>query len=511
MFHQAISIVIPVFNEINNLPKLFERIDNSCRQANLKYEIILIDDHSTDGSLEFASQAAAKFPLKIFLKKGKQGKAYSLLEGFHYAAYDLVGMIDADLQYPPEALVAMYKLLVNHQADIVLSERISSDSPLIRRLSTKIFNLIFIRLLFGINYDTQSGLKVFRKQILSSMSLSPSPWSFDLEFIIRALEEQYKIINYKISFSKRHAGQTKVKLLSTSLELAKSSLKLYRDAQIKNVKLSYKKNLEFTRGSLMGIGAIISGLIVIGSLTVGLPKNVVYADDFSSSSHSTGHNKSISTSSLSSKKLSSSTSSSNNRNLPNTTNSRSTSSKQLNSTNSNDNSTPNNVTSTHSTSTPSNNTSNNSSTSTSTTSTSTNMTTNQASIPTNKSLSSSSSSSSGLYPYAAAAAPSPTIVANALSSFIKPSLSHQLTPSNNSIYNNHKLSAKNQHILSNAAMQSLQVGLALVFIGMILGLIRRYRNHIKPSSGATSHGKNDLPMTEINNANAIKRPYAQGV
>jgi dolichol-phosphate mannosyltransferase len=260
---QPISVIVPTLNEADNLTLLFARIDKSLSQVNIDYEIVVIDDHSTDGTVEVAKQADPKYNVRVYLKQGTPGKAFSLLEGFSVATYELVCMIDADLQYPPEAIPLMYHKLQYCEADIVVTERVDNKTSALRRLSSFVFNAVFTRMLFGINYDTQSGLKLFRKSILNTIYLSPSPWTFDLEFIVRSLEQGYSIVSQQIEFSERNAGVPKVKLLSATVEIASGSYKLWRNSSSKHVKSSYKRS-EWLQRSFVSLAllATASGLVL---------------------------------------------------------------------------------------------------------------------------------------------------------------------------------------------------------------------------------------------------------
>lgn len=239
---QPISIVIPTLNEADNLDPLFKRINESLTSAEIPYEIIVIDDHSTDSTAQIAKSAPAEYNVQFHTKEGTPGKAHSLMEGFAIAQYELVCMIDGDLQYPPEAIKLMYHKLQYCEADIVLTERIDNKTSPLRRLMSYTFNTVFTRMLFGINYDTQSGLKLFRKSILKTINIDPSPWTFDLEFIVRALEHNYVIVSQQISFSERNAGTPKLHVLSATKEIATGSLKLWRNSSSKRIKLSYQRS-----------------------------------------------------------------------------------------------------------------------------------------------------------------------------------------------------------------------------------------------------------------------------
>lgn len=237
----ALSIIVPTLNEAGNIKPLVERITRPLSRANIPHEVLFIDDHSTDTTVSEVGELQAAYPsIRIVQKVGKPGKAYSLIEGFDLAAYQLVCMIDADLQYPPEAIVPMYEKLARENADIVITERIEEKTNWLRRLTSSGFNLVFTRLLFGINYDSQSGLKLFKKKILQDVQVSPSPWSFDLEFLVRSLENHYKIISHKIQFAERVNGESKLHTFSTAIELAKASIQLRRTTSIERVKQGYQ-------------------------------------------------------------------------------------------------------------------------------------------------------------------------------------------------------------------------------------------------------------------------------
>lgn len=257
-FVDAISVVVPTYNEVENVSLLVSRIDSALRADNINYEIVFVDDHSYDGTVNVIKQLQKIYPIKLHLKQGKKGKAYSLLEGFSYVSYQYVCMIDADLQYPPEAISDMYRLLHDNEADIVLTKRVEHATGIVRRISSAIFNLVFARLLFGFNYDTQSGLKLFNKKVLSTIRMNPTPWSFDLEFIVRGLEQNYKILSYDIEFGKRYGGNAKVNVFITTFELAWASLVVRMNSSTKDIKRAYRLNMEISKKALSLLTVVLA-------------------------------------------------------------------------------------------------------------------------------------------------------------------------------------------------------------------------------------------------------------
>lgn len=238
----TLSIVVPTLNESGNVALLVRRIDDTLKASNIVYDILFIDDHSTDGTLAAINELRRQYPVRVSLKVGQRGKAYSILQGVEEATGELICMIDADLQYPPEAISAMVRNITDNRADVVLSRRVSHDTSTLRQLSSKVYNLVFTKALFGIDYDTQSGLKVFRRDVMRGMRLSPSPWSFDLEFIVQCLLRHYRIVSHDIEFAGRHSGEAKLSVVTATAELIKATLALWLRVPRGQVRAGYQQN-----------------------------------------------------------------------------------------------------------------------------------------------------------------------------------------------------------------------------------------------------------------------------
>jgi cellulose synthase/poly-beta-1,6-N-acetylglucosamine synthase-like glycosyltransferase/glycosyltransferase involved in cell wall biosynthesis/O-antigen/teichoic acid export membrane protein len=222
-----ISIIVPVLNEADNVVGLVERFDSACKIANISYEVIFVDDNSTDDTVRVINlDLIDKYPVKLFPKKGNAGKAYSILEGFEHAKYDYVAMIDADLQYPPEAIPRMVELLTQNQADIVVANRVARDTSILRKIASKGFDFVFAKMLHDMHVDVQSGLKVFRRQVMEEIQITPSPWTFDLEFLLKARNYGYVIKGHDIYFAERTKGISKIKFWTAVWEIGTNALQL---------------------------------------------------------------------------------------------------------------------------------------------------------------------------------------------------------------------------------------------------------------------------------------------
>ncbi|MEK7517150.1 MAG: glycosyltransferase, partial [Patescibacteria group bacterium] len=253
MKNKKISIIVPVYNEADSIDMFLARIYSAFDKSKLTFEIIFADDNSTDGTFEKIQKISKSVnknkgkKIKLFRKEGKKGKAFSLIEGFRRATGSVIAMTDGDLQYPPEAIPLMVDELEN--ADIVVANRKSYDGAILRRVLSKSFSLAFGRLLFGLNHDVQSGLKVMTREVIELIKFMPSSsWTFDLEFLHRARQAGFVIEDFDISFSRRKKGTSKIDFIKTTFEIGVNAL-ILRGKRILPVEIPPKK-----KGLMLGAG-----------------------------------------------------------------------------------------------------------------------------------------------------------------------------------------------------------------------------------------------------------------
>lgn len=223
----GVSIIIPTYNEDANVEKLIKRVQCSFAKSRISYELIFVDDNSTDDTVGKINKFCNYLPVRTIVKdkRIKKGKAESLLIGFKNAAYDVICMIDADLQYPPEEILPMCREL--KKFDIVVSNRnIRNDSSVSRKFASKMFRYVFGKVIFGLDCDVQSGLKVFKKEVLAYIEISSTPWTFDLQFLHKARNLGYTIGSFDIEFFERQGGNVKLNFLRSVFEIGLQAFKL---------------------------------------------------------------------------------------------------------------------------------------------------------------------------------------------------------------------------------------------------------------------------------------------
>jgi glycosyltransferase involved in cell wall biosynthesis len=167
-----ISIVVPLFNEDESLPELCAWVDRVCVANNLSYEMILIDDGSTDNSWAVVKELRAKnSSIKGIKFQRNYGKSAALNEAFKATNGDVIITMDADLQDSPDEIPELYKMVTEGGYDLVSGWKQKRYDPLSKTIPTKLFNWTN-RKLSGVSlHDMNCGLKAYKSKVVKSIEL----------------------------------------------------------------------------------------------------------------------------------------------------------------------------------------------------------------------------------------------------------------------------------------------------------------------------------------------------
>lgn len=168
-----ISIVIPLLNEEESLPELVQWIDKVMVDHKFSYELLLIDDGSTDSSWEVIQNLAGSYAaVKGIRFQRNYGKSAALNTGFAVTQGKAVFTMDADLQDSPDELPALYHRLFDEKLDLISGWKKKRYDPLSKTIPTKLFNFA-TRKVSGINnlHDFNCGLKVYRSEVVKSIEV----------------------------------------------------------------------------------------------------------------------------------------------------------------------------------------------------------------------------------------------------------------------------------------------------------------------------------------------------
>jgi glycosyltransferase involved in cell wall biosynthesis len=238
-----ISVIIPVYNEENSIKQVIERIPN-----HHNYEIILVDDGSTDKSV-LRIKEIEKDNIVILQHQKNLGYGAALITGFKNATGNIIVTLDSDGQHKPEEIEKMMKPILQDKADLVIGSRYLGNCDYKVPLHTRIGEYcvkICIMTLFGQRVgNNQSGYRCFKKEILNVLNDNLLVgMGFSTEFLLECALNDLKIFEVPISLKPREHGTSYVNLV----EIFKSIVNCIAIYYLKRYKL--KINTSFIKNSI---------------------------------------------------------------------------------------------------------------------------------------------------------------------------------------------------------------------------------------------------------------------
>jgi dolichol-phosphate mannosyltransferase len=213
MAENIISIVVPTYNEKDNIVPLVERLSRTFNDH--KYEVLLVDDNSKDGTIDVAAQLATIYPVKVLVRTKERGLATAVLHGFKYAQGNIIGVMDADLQHPPEVNAALLKA-VESGADMAIASRYIPGGGvpnwgLVRRVISKgalSIAHVFLPSTRKVK-DPMSGFFMFKRDGIEQVEFKPIGYKILLEMLV--MGNFQKVVEVPFIFEDRSSGRSKMK------------------------------------------------------------------------------------------------------------------------------------------------------------------------------------------------------------------------------------------------------------------------------------------------------------
>jgi glycosyltransferase involved in cell wall biosynthesis len=200
-----LSIIIPVYNEINSLPVILKKIFDDTPK--IKKKIIIVDDFSNDGTREWLMNKKKKNNINIIFKKKNEGKGSAVMEGIKYTKLnDIILIQDGDLEYFPKDINKLFEKIKNGD-DIVFGNRFHKIS----HYHYKTFALAnffiskFVSILYSFKIsDAAVCYKMFKKNVIEQTTINSKDFMFDFEFVSKVLKKNiWKISEVDISYKGR--------------------------------------------------------------------------------------------------------------------------------------------------------------------------------------------------------------------------------------------------------------------------------------------------------------------
>ncbi len=266
LFWPMLSLVIPTYNEKNNIPTLLEKLFAIFREDGIKAEVIIVDDNSPDGTADVVESMKKKYEgLKLLRRSGKLGLSSAVLDGFAMAKGDILAVMDADMSHPPEAIAKMYKAIntiipkENKTPDFVIGSRYIKGGGIVgwktyRKIVSKGATLLARP--FTKAHDPMSGLFMIRKKCLLDNDFNAKGFKIGLELLMKANWKIVKEVPY--TFRDRMKGKSKA-------GIKEYYLYLYNLAGYCRYK--WTRTVQFIQYGIVGASGTLLNLAILYGLT----------------------------------------------------------------------------------------------------------------------------------------------------------------------------------------------------------------------------------------------------
>jgi len=276
---KTISLIVPTYNERENVLPLVKRISSAL--SGYSYEIVFMDDDSPDGTAQEAISLADSYPVRAIVRQGKRGLAPAVVEGIRQASGQVIVVIDADLQHPPEVIPELVKK-IEEGADIAVASRYipgggcqgwSRTRKIISRGAIFLAHLL-LPATRQVS-DPMSGFFAFRKSTVTGSRLKPTGYKILLEIIMMTKSRAVAEVPY--TFNIRDRGESKLNAKQQIAYLKHLFSLMQRGGELARF---IKFCLVGASGVLVNIGLLallteVAGLFYILSATIGIEVSII--------------------------------------------------------------------------------------------------------------------------------------------------------------------------------------------------------------------------------------------
>jgi glycosyltransferase involved in cell wall biosynthesis len=212
---KTVSIIIPAYNEEKNVANVISGTITVMEQLTLPYEIIFVDDGSTDKT----GLIASFFKVRIITNKKNCGKGYSLKKALQHANGNIIVTIDSDGEHKPKEIAPLLDAVVNGM-DIVAGSRFlnkkSAVTTQLNQIGNRLFNLVIMALTGKLVTDSQTGFRVIKREVFEKLNLQSDGYEIETEITVKGLRGGFAFKELPITVERRRFGASKLKLISDS-------------------------------------------------------------------------------------------------------------------------------------------------------------------------------------------------------------------------------------------------------------------------------------------------------
>jgi len=221
VLNSAISVIVPAYNEEKTIGYIISNIISTMNSLKLPYEIIVVDDGSTDNTRKIATE----YKVSVLFNGKNRGKGYALRKGFSQAQGGIVVTVDADGTHKPKEIPDLIHPLFNG-VDIVVGSRflghVRGSTSRLHRIGNFIFNITINMLTGKYVTDSQTGFRAFKKDVLQKLNLRSLGYDIETELTVKGLNNGFVYKEKPITCEKRKYDVSKLRLLPDGMKILKT-------------------------------------------------------------------------------------------------------------------------------------------------------------------------------------------------------------------------------------------------------------------------------------------------
>lgn len=230
--NKSLSVILPTYNEKDNILSLIDEIESALVSNNIEYEIIVVDDNSPDGTGRIVKERYNSNPrIRVIIRENERGLATAIKTGILNSTGEFILVMDTDFNHDPEKIPLMYKL--RDDFDIIIGSRYVAgggmEGPQFRYWGSYLFN-IFIKLILWMGiHDNLSGYLVFNRALIKEIDVEKTFYGYGeycIRFLFQLKKKKFSIIEIPVIYKSRPSGESKTDFLKYLLVYTWSVLKL---------------------------------------------------------------------------------------------------------------------------------------------------------------------------------------------------------------------------------------------------------------------------------------------
>lgn len=220
-----ISVIIPAYNEEKTIERCFQRVYNVLSSKGYEFEIFLEQEGSYDRTPLIIERIAREYDSVHSISfSERKGKGFGIKKCLEKSKGNIIVVLDADLEYPPEKIPEMVEKIMKGGADLVVAQRVDVERSLLRKILSSIYRII-LRILFGKDFlDPQSGLKAIRREVIDEIwPIESDGFEIDSEILVKASKRGFSTTYVPVKYVYR--GSSRVNVLRDPFKMLLSLLK----------------------------------------------------------------------------------------------------------------------------------------------------------------------------------------------------------------------------------------------------------------------------------------------